>query len=108
MAGVRNRADELEDAGVRVVALSADGEDLACAMQRDEELAFAVLYGVDARDVERRFGIYTGDRNGRPFVQPAQFILDPDGVIRLASYSSGRTGRVSAEDALEEIESFRA
>jgi peroxiredoxin len=100
--------EELERADVRVVALSADEEQGARSMRKEEDLHFPVLYGVDAEEAERTFGLYVGERDGRRFVQPTQFVLDPEGVVRLASYASGRTGRLSGDEALEEIESFRS
>ena len=108
MAGLHDLEDEFEAANVRVVALSADGERGARSMKDDEDLRFAVLYGVDVEAAERKLGVYTGERDGHRFVQPAQFVLDPEGVVRFASYSSGRTGRLSGEEALEEVERLRA
>ena len=99
--------EEFREADVRRVAVSADDEEGARSMKEDEELGFPVLYGVDCEDVRDRHGLYIAERDGRTHLQPAQFILDPDGTVRFASYSSGKVGRLDARAALEEIESAR-
>ena len=100
--------DGFREAGVRRVAISADGEEGARSMKEDEELGFPVLYGVDCEEVRDRTGIYIAEHDGRAHLQPAQFILDPEGTVRFASYSSGKVGRLDARAALEEIESLRS
>lgn len=77
-------------------------------MKDDEGVEFPVLHGLDCEDVRDRFGVYIGEVDGRTHLQPTQFILDPKGVVRLASYSSGKVGRLGAREALEEIESLRS
>ena len=108
MAGIQDIYDEYRDADVRVVALSADGREGAREMEEDEGLDFPVLYGLDCKDVRDRFGIYIEKRTEKTHLQPAQFILDPDGTVRLASYSSGKVGRLDAREALDEIEDLRS
>lgn len=107
MAGFETHASEYEAEGVRLVALSADGEDGARRMKEEEGLGFPVLFGLDVDDMHDRLGLYV-ERENRIHLQPAQFILDPEGRIRLASYSSGPVGRLNAEDALEEVEKAKA
>lgn len=75
-------------------------------MKDDEALSFPVLYGLDVDDLHDRYGLYI-NRNGRTHLQPAQFIVDPEGEIRLACYSSGKVGRLSADEALDQVRSER-
>lgn len=100
--------EQFRDAGVRIVVLSADGPEGAKRMKSDEDLEFPVLHGLDCEDVRDRFGVYMRKGDERTHLQPAQFILDPEGVVRLASYSTGKVGRLEAREALEEIESIRS
>lgn len=106
MAGLEDHSPQYEDAEVRVVALSADGEDGAREMAADEDLSFPVLYGLDVDDMNARLGLYI-EKGDRTHLQPAQFVLDPAGRIRFASYSSGPVGRLSAVEALGVAESAR-
>jgi len=47
------------------------------------------------------------EKGDKTHLQPAQFVLDPDGRVRLAAYSSGPVGRLSAAEALGAVESAR-
>jgi alkyl hydroperoxide reductase subunit AhpC len=46
--------------------------------------------------------------DGRPHLQPASFILGPDGRIAHVVYSSGKVGRLTAGDALTIVKELRA
>lgn len=106
MAGLAEHAPEYEEAGVRIVALSADEEEGARKMVSDEELSFPVLYGLDVENAKDRFGLYI-EKGEKTHLQPAQFVLDPDGIIRLACYSSGAVGRLSATEMLGVVKEAR-
>lgn len=85
---------------MRVIALSSDPADDARKMIEKLGLEFPVLHGLDARAISRAIGCYTGVHEGVPHVQPASFVLDHEGKISLATYSSGKVGRLTALDAL--------
>ncbi len=101
MAGFEAHLDAFEEAGVEVVALSADDEEGARAMQDAEDISFPILYGLDVHDMEERLGLWVRDDDERTHVQPAEYVLDSRGRIVLASYASGPVGRLDAEQALE-------
>lgn len=90
-----------DDKDVQVVALSADGEEGARKMMEEVDVAFPILYGLDVDEMEERIGAYVEKGGEREHLQPAQFILKPDGTVALACYSSGAVGRLDAEEALE-------
>lgn len=102
MAGYGERHEEFRDEGIRVVALTAEDEGGARKMKEAEGLDFDILYGLDVDEMEERIGAYVEKGGEREHLQPAQFILKPDGTVALASYSSGPVGRLDAEEALEE------
>lgn len=106
MAGLQEIHAELEAADVRVVASSADGREGAEEMKRDEGLDFPILHGLDVDDMQERLGLYVHEGE-RVHLQPAQFILGPDGSVHLACYSSGKVGRLRAREALDLIESAK-
>ena len=106
MAGYQDRLDAFAEADVRVVALSADGGEDARSTKRDEGLGVPVLYGLDVDEMRERLGLYV-HKNDRTHLQPAQFILDPRGAVRLACYSSGAVGRLKADEALDQIRGLR-
>jgi hypothetical protein len=66
-----------------------------------------VLYGLDPEATSRVIGCYTGMHEDRPHIQPAAFILGPDGKIVHAVFSSGKVGRLTASDALTIVNDLR-
>jgi len=107
LAGLKEHEEDFADEDIRVFLASADDRDGAEEMKRDEELGFPVLHGLDVDDIRDRFGLYI-ERGAPTHLQPAQFILRPDGTIRLACYSSGRVGRLDAGEVLDIIRSAKA
>lgn len=106
MAGFAEHVDAYDEADVQIVALSADDEEGARTMKEEEDLSFPVLYGLDVDEVRDTVGTYI-EHGKRDHLQPAQFILEPDGSIALACYSSGAVGRLTAEEVLERVEKYR-
>ena len=100
MADVQQHKAAFDELGARVVALSSDPQDSARTTVTRLGLEFPLGYGLDATATSRTIGCYTGIHEGTPHVQPAAFVLDDHGNIVHAVYSSGKVGRLTAEDAL--------
>jgi peroxiredoxin len=98
--------DEYEQEDIRIVALSADPEAGARKMRMDGDLSFPILYGLGVDEMKKRYGLYI-EKGEKTHVQPAQFLLDPKGAVRLACYSSGAVGRLSAEEALNQAKAMK-
>lgn len=84
----------------QVIAASSDPADLAEKAAREWGLSFTVLYGLDPEATSEAIGCYTGEHDGDPHIQPASFILDRDGRVAHAVYSTGKVGRLTADDAV--------
>jgi peroxiredoxin len=100
LADFQQSKPEFDSLDARIVALSADREDEARGTMERLGLEFTVLYGLDPEATSRAIGCYTGMHEGQPHIQPAGFVLGPDGRVVHAVYSSGRVGRLTAGDAL--------
>ena len=107
MADFEQHKRELDALDTQIVALSADSEQEAWQTVERLGLTYTVLYGLDPDATSRAIGCYTGTHDGRPHVQPAAFILGPDGRIVHAVYSSGKVGRLAADDALTIVKELR-
>lgn len=107
MGAYGEAAEDFEEADVRVVAVTAEGEEKATAMEKDEDLPFPVLHDLDVDRAEERLGLWVKRSEKRIHVQPAQFILRPDGTVEQACYQSGPVGRLGPEEALSRIRSVR-
>jgi peroxiredoxin len=107
LADFQRHKAELDAVETRIVALSADGEEEAQGTVDQLGLEFTVLYDLNAEVTSRAIGCYTGTHEGRPHIQPAAFVLDPDGRIVHAMYSSGNVGRLTAGDVLTIVKARR-
>lgn len=102
MAGFGELHETFREHGVRLFALTAEDEEDARRMKEAENLEFDILYGLDVDDMEARYGIHV-NRGKITHLQPAQFVLDDEGRVVLACYSSGRVGRLDADEALDVV-----
>jgi peroxiredoxin len=107
LADFQQHNAEFDALDTQVVALSSDPEDEARGTVERLGLEYTVLYGLDPEGISRAIGCYTGTHEGRPHIQPAAFMLGPDGRIVQAVYSTGKVGRVTARDALTMVKDLR-
>jgi len=101
LADFEKHREEIEARGAWIVAGSSDSISGAQAVVEDLGLNFVMLYGLDAESVSEAIGCYTGEREGKPHIQPASFIVSPAGSVDYSVYSSGKMGRLTARDALQ-------
>ena len=89
--------------GITVVAGSVDSVDDTAPLADGLRLRFvnmvAELDGPATADVTGAF-LQTGDRT---FLHATGFLLDPDGVIVNAVYSTGPIGRFTANDIMKKV-----
>jgi peroxiredoxin len=107
LADFQQHKAEFDALDAQIVALSADREEEAWGTVQELGLEFRVLYDLDPEATSRAIGCYTGKHEGKPHIQPAGFILGPDGRIVHAMYSSGKVGRLTAGDALTMVKELR-
>lgn len=93
--------EQLKEIGVDVVALSVDPLDQAQQTVERHKLTFPVLYGLDVYKVAEQIGAFI---NENPLsLQATGFVLQPDGTIAVAVYSSAAIGRLVAADTINFI-----
>lgn len=96
LAGFSRAHDALTELGVKVVAVSVDDEPTSSAFVNKLGVRFSVGHSADADHLAAVTGAYTNE--DPKYVQTTGFILDPDGRVVTAVYSSGAIGRLVAED----------
>lgn len=95
MAGYEKLRSELEAHGIDVVAVTAEGPEEAGIVA--DEVGFPVAHGL-TREQAEAVGAWWDEKRG--FVQPSEFLLDREGRVLSATYSTGPVGRLDAADAL--------
>lgn len=98
LSGFARAAESLTALGVRVAALSVDDRATSQALVEKLRLPFPVGHGADADAVATATGAYTNEAPRH--LQTTGFILDPQGRVITAVYSSGAIGRLVADDVL--------
>jgi peroxiredoxin len=98
LAAFGRAKEKLDELGIRVVALSVDNEADAAALVEKHRLNFPVGYGVDADKIAGSTGAYVND--SPRYLQSTGFVLDRNGRVITAVYSSGAIGRLVADDVI--------
>lgn len=97
MVDFQKTLSAVEDAGAKVVAISADGESDARETIAKHGLTYEVAHSVDPVAFSTATGAYyEGDGE---YLHASAFIVDPSGKVALAVYSTGPVGRLKAKEA---------
>lgn len=101
LAAYERAADEFAKEQIKVISVSADDRETSEALVEMHQLNFPVGYNADPEAVSAITGAVV---NAKPFcLQATGFILDADGRIVTAVYSTRAIGRLMPEDVLEFI-----
>lgn len=104
MAEVQSNLHLFDRMGVKVIAASADDEAGARKMAGEQKLTFPVAYGVQPLVAELT-GAFSGVRQERTYIQPTEFVINPDGIIAASMYSSTQLGRMNPREILQFLKS---
>ena len=56
----------------------------------------------------RELGLEPADVRRKNFIQPSEFLLNPEGKVMASSYSDGPIGRIDAADVLKIINFYES
>ncbi len=99
LAAVQEQFKLFTRLGIKVVAASADSEEMVRKTISDEGYTFPVGFGVSPADTTA-IGAVRGDRNDEAIIQPAEFILRPGGEVAASLYASTQLGRMSPREVV--------
>jgi len=98
LAGFAAEKAALDGLGIKVVALSVDDEATSAATVAKNHLQFPVGHSANADAVAAATGAFV---NLNPhYLQPASFVLAPDGTVKGAVYATSAIGRMVAKDVV--------
>jgi hypothetical protein len=49
-------------------------------------------------EVGEKIGAWMGERQGKPMIQPCEFVLRPDGTVAASMYATTQLGRMNPEE----------
>lgn len=86
------------------MALSTDPRDRARGSAELVGATYPIVFGLDAFELRDRIGCYINEKRDPPFTQSTSFLLNPDGAVVLAHYTSGAVPRLRAKEVLAIVE----
>jgi alkyl hydroperoxide reductase subunit AhpC len=95
-------AGPLKELGVRVAAASVDPIDNVRSLKEGLRVGFPMYAEVDAAAVSAATGahIYTGKKT---YLHATGFLVNPEGTVINAVYSTGPIGRFTASEILRKV-----
>jgi peroxiredoxin len=96
LAAFARVADKFGGEDIKVVSVSVDDREKSEALIEKHKLGFPVAYGADARAVSAASGAFVND--DPVYLQATGFVLNPEGRIVTAVYSTGAIGRLMPDD----------
>jgi peroxiredoxin len=106
LAAFARAADEFAKEGIKVVSVSVDDREKSEALVEKHKLRFPVAYGADARAVSAVTGAFV---NENPVcLQATGFILNSEGRIATAVYSTRAIGRLMPDDVLNFVRHLKS
>ena len=98
LASFASEKEALDGLGVKVVALSVDDEATSAATVAKNHLQFPVGHSAEADAIAAATGAFVNP--SRRFLEPAGFVLAPDGTVKAAAYATSAIGRLMAKDVV--------
>ncbi|WGS19963.1 MULTISPECIES: redoxin domain-containing protein [unclassified Bradyrhizobium] len=106
LAAFARAADKFAEEGIKVVSVSVDDREKSEALVEQHKLGFSVAYGADARAVSAVTGAFVNDNP--VCLQATGFVLNPEGRIVTAVYSTRAIGRLMPDDVLSFVRHLRS
>jgi peroxiredoxin len=101
MASFAAAAEALADAGIKVVAFSADDENSTKEFIAKHHIPFVVGHSAKIETIRAATGAYLNQHPARGhFLENTGFVLSPDGTVANAVYSSRAIGRLVPNDVI--------
>lgn len=98
MADFQEKLSNFTEKNVRVIGASSETLDDATTTVEKLGIEFPVGYGLDPKTFAATYAAYYSD--DATYLHATGFLIDPQGKVDIAVYSSGAIGRFTADDAL--------
>jgi len=106
LAAFARAVDIFAGEGIKVVSVSVDDREKSEALVEKHKLGFPVGYGANARAVSAATGAFIND--DPVCLQATGFVLNPEGRIATAVYSTRAIGRLLPDDVLGFVRYLRS
>ncbi len=109
IAAFAEASEALAQAGIKVVAFSADDEETTCAFAEKHGVTFRMGHSADVATVVAATGAYDSrSAAAGHFLESTGFVLAPDGTVLNVTYSSRAIGRLAPRDVVRLVTFMRS
>jgi peroxiredoxin len=98
LADFQKSIEEFSRRNVALIALSVDALEEARKTVERHRLTFSLGYGVNGPEFAAQTGAFFDE--AKKYLQATGFVLQPDGLVAHAVYSTGPVGRYVAADVI--------
>ena len=96
--------DKFSRRNVRVVAISVDPVDVTRGLREKRGYTFPFLSDVNAEVIRRYDLLHPGAFEGKDIARPAEFLIDPDGIVRWVNLTENYKVRAKGEEILKVLD----
>ncbi len=109
MRGFQDRLNEFNARGVRLAAISVDSPAVNRGHCAKQGYTYTFLSDAGA-EVIRRYGLLhpRGGAEGSDVARPAEFLVDPDGVVRWVNLTEDYRVRARADEVLQLVDRMKS
>ena len=104
MRSIQEHKEKIESRGVRIVAISVDPPDVTRAHAEKHGYPFLFLSDEKKEVLQRYDLVHPAGFRGNDIPRPAEFLIDPTGVIRWVNLTENYRVRPKGEDLLKALD----
>ena len=98
MSDFQKRLGDFAQRGIAVIGGSIDTREKAHKTKERTKVTYPLVYGLNSRAFSRQTGSFFDEKDG--YLHSTDFIIDPDGRVADAVYSTGPIGRYTPDECL--------
>jgi peroxiredoxin len=103
LRSIEQHKEQIESRGVKIVAISVDPPEVT--RPHIEKQGYTYLFLCDAQPVLRAWDLlHPGGFRGNDIARPAEFLIDPQGVVRWVNLTGDYRQRPKGEELLEVLD----
>lgn len=102
MRSIEGKLRQIEEAGIRPVAISVDAPEVSRDLRANAGLTYTLLSDPAAEAVRRYDLLHAGaGEDGRDIARPAEFLVDSSGTVRWVNLTENYWVRARPEQFIE-------
>lgn len=102
MRSIENSLQQIEEAGIRPVAISVDSPEVSRELRQRVGYTYTFLSDPQAEVIRRYDLVHQGaGEDGRDIARPAEFLVDSSGIVRWVNLTENYWVRAKPEQFIE-------